>query len=287
MASPPISRRRFPYPPNEQQNRPVGARCSDLDQHLLRRRGRKGQPKARRGQRSKEKRIPIRPLLSPGALVLDGFSGYRAPRRQDVRCRHTLREHHTLGRDAGCRAQRHPRAALVVMDRGIATEDRRTSGCVSTPWPLTWWSPAAPTHSQRHFVRRGGGAHRRPRSSHGDASDNHRFRWSDDDPGWVRPDTASSEGSAARHHGTRASSSDFAKRFESRASRKLSRQILSKPRTQMTPATRSGSASTVALKAQSRGVAQHYERRTSTRDKTRTTRHAADSASLAARSAAP
>ena len=63
-----------------------------------------GQPKARRGH-SKEKRTDC-PLLTLG-LVLDA-SGF--VRRSQVFAGN-VREHHTL-------------AALVVMDRGIATEDR-------------------------------------------------------------------------------------------------------------------------------------------------------------------
>ena len=74
-----------------------------------------GQPKARRGH-SKEKRTDC-PLLTLG-LVLDA-SGF--VRRSQVFAGN-VREHHTLAEMLD--ALNAPRAALVVMDRGIATEDR-------------------------------------------------------------------------------------------------------------------------------------------------------------------
>ena len=74
-----------------------------------------GQPKARRGH-SKEKRTDC-PLLTLG-LVLDA-SGF--VRRSQVFAGN-VREHHTLAEMLD--ALNAPRGALVVMDRGIATEDR-------------------------------------------------------------------------------------------------------------------------------------------------------------------
>ena len=75
----------------------------------------RGQPKAQRGH-SKDRRTDC-PLLTLG-LVLDA-SGF--VRRSQVFAG-SVREHRTL---AGMlRALRAPRDALVVMDRGIATEDR-------------------------------------------------------------------------------------------------------------------------------------------------------------------
>ena len=73
------------------------------------------QPKARRGH-SKDKRTDC-PLLTLG-LVLDA-SGF--VRRSQVFAGN-VREHHTLAEMLD--ALNAPRAALVVMDRGIATEDR-------------------------------------------------------------------------------------------------------------------------------------------------------------------
>ena len=73
------------------------------------------QPKARRGH-SKDKRTDC-PLLTLG-LVLDA-SGF--VRRSQVFAGN-VREHHTLA--AMLDALNAPRGALVVMDRGIATEDR-------------------------------------------------------------------------------------------------------------------------------------------------------------------
>ena len=75
----------------------------------------RGQPKARRGH-SKEKRTDC-PLLTLG-LVLDA-SGF--VRRSQVFAGN-VREHHTLAEMLD--ALNAPRGALVVMDRGIATEDR-------------------------------------------------------------------------------------------------------------------------------------------------------------------
>ena len=74
-----------------------------------------GQPKARRGH-SKDKRTDC-PLLTLG-LVLDA-SGF--VRRSQVFAGN-VREHHTLAQMLD--ALHAPRGALVVMDRGIATEDR-------------------------------------------------------------------------------------------------------------------------------------------------------------------
>ena len=74
-----------------------------------------GQPKARRGH-SKDKRTDC-PLLTLG-LVLDA-SGFG--RRSQVFAGN-VREHHTLAQMLD--ALNAPRGALVVMDRGIATEDR-------------------------------------------------------------------------------------------------------------------------------------------------------------------
>ena len=73
------------------------------------------QPKARRGH-SKDKRTDC-PLLTLG-LVLDG-SGF--VRRSQVFAGN-VREHHTLAQML--QALNAPRGARVVMDRGIATEDR-------------------------------------------------------------------------------------------------------------------------------------------------------------------
>ena len=73
------------------------------------------QPKARRGH-SKDKRTDC-PLLTLG-LVLDA-SGF--VRRSQVFAGN-VREHHTLAEMLD--ALNAPRAALVVMDRGVATEDR-------------------------------------------------------------------------------------------------------------------------------------------------------------------
>ena len=73
------------------------------------------------------------PLLTLG-LVLDA-SGF--VRRSQVFAGN-VREHHTLAEMLD--ALNAPRAALVVMDRGIATEDR-VSGCVSRA-TATWWSAA-------------------------------------------------------------------------------------------------------------------------------------------------
>ena len=75
----------------------------------------RGQPKALRGH-SKDKRTDC-PLLTLG-LVLDA-SGF--VRRSQVFAGN-VREHHTLAEML--EALQAPRAALVVMDRGIATEDR-------------------------------------------------------------------------------------------------------------------------------------------------------------------
>ena len=74
-----------------------------------------GQPKARRGH-AKDKRTDC-PLLTLG-LVLDA-SGF--VRRSQV-FSGNVREHHTLAEMLDARHA--PRAALVVMDRGIATEER-------------------------------------------------------------------------------------------------------------------------------------------------------------------
>ena len=74
-----------------------------------------GQPNARRGH-SKDKRTDC-PLLTLG-LVLDA-SGF--VRRSQVFAGN-VREHHTLAQMLD--ALNAPRGALVVMDRGIATEDR-------------------------------------------------------------------------------------------------------------------------------------------------------------------
>ena len=105
---------------------------------------RRGQPKAQRGH-SKEKRTDC-PLLTLG-LVLDA-SGF--VRRSKVFAGN-VREHHTLAEML--EALNAPRAALVVMDRGIATEDR-VRGC-ATRATATWWSAAnaTATSTPRRRVR--------------------------------------------------------------------------------------------------------------------------------------
>ena len=191
-----------------------------------------GQPKARRGH-SKEKRTDC-PLLTLG-LVLDA-SGF--VRRSQVFAGN-VREHHTLAEMLD--ALNAPRGALVVMDRGIATEDR-----------VQWLRE----HGYRYLVVS------RERTRHFDAE------------AAVRIETASSHGvhlhkglsedaqevrlycfSEERAAKERAIVERFAKRFED-ALTKLS-EGLSKPRTQKhldKVWQRIG-----RLKAQSRGVAQHYD----------------------------
>ena len=190
-----------------------------------------GQPKARRGH-SKEKRTDC-PLLTLG-LVLDA-SGF--VRRSQVFAGN-VREHHTLAEMLD--ALDAPRAALVVMDRGIATEDR-----------VQWLRD----EGYRYLVVS------RERTRHFDAE------------AAVRIETASSHGvhlhkvlsedgqevrlycfSEERAAKERGIVERFAKRFED-ALTKLS-EGLSKPRTQKRLDKvwqRIG-----RLKAQSRGVAQHY-----------------------------
>ena len=191
-----------------------------------------GQPKARRGH-SKDKRTDC-PLLTLG-LVLDA-SGF--VRRSQVFAGN-VREHHTLAEML--EALHAPRGALVVMDRGVATEDR-----------VRWLRD----EGYRYLVVS------RERTRHFDAE------------AAVRIETASGQGvhlhkvlsddaqearlycfSEERAAKERGIVERFAKRFED-ALTKLSRG-LSKPRTHKRLDKvwqRIG-----RLKANSRGVAQHYD----------------------------
>ena len=190
------------------------------------------QAKARRGH-SKDKRTDC-PLLTL-ALVLD-TSGF--VRRSQVFAGN-VREHHTLAEMLD--ALHAPRAALVVMDRGIATEDR-----------LRWLR----NQGYRYLVVS------RERSRHFDAeaalriesASNHGVHLHKvlaDDGQEVRL-YCFSEQRAAKERGI---AERFARRFETALSQ-LS-QGLSKPRTQKHPDKvwqRIG-----RLKEKSHGVAQHYD----------------------------
>ena len=190
-----------------------------------------GQPKARRGH-SKEKRTDC-PLLTLG-LVLDA-SGF--VRRSQVFAGN-VREHHTLAEMLD--ALNAPRAALVVMDRGIATEDR-----------VQWLRDegyrylVVSRERTRHFDPEAA-VRFETASSHGV----HLHKVLSEDGQEVRLYCFSEE-RAAKERGI---VERFAKRFEE-ALTKLS-EGLSKPRTQKRIDKvwqRIG-----RLKAQSRGVAQHY-----------------------------
>ena len=191
-----------------------------------------GQPKARRGH-SKEKRTDC-PLLTLG-LVLDA-SGF--VRRSQVFAGN-VREHHTLAEMLD--ALNAPRAALVVMDRGIATEDR-----------VQWLREQGYRYLvvSRERTRRfdaEAAVRIETASSHGV----HLHKVLSDDAQEVRLYCFSEE-RAAKERGI---VERFAKRFED-ALTKLSHG-LSKPRTHKRLDKvwqRIG-----RLKAQSRGVAQHYD----------------------------
>ena len=191
-----------------------------------------GQPKARRGH-SKEKRTDC-PLLTLG-LVLDA-SGF--VRRSQVFAGN-VREHHTLAEMLD--ALNAPRAALVVMDRGIATEDR-----------VQWLRDegyrylVVSRERTRHFDAEAA-VRIETASSHGV----HLHKVLSEDAQEVRLYCFSEE-RAAKERGI---VERFAKRFED-ALTKLC-EGLSKPRTQKRLDKvwqRIG-----RLKAQSRGVAQHYD----------------------------
>ena len=191
-----------------------------------------GQPKARRGH-SKEKRTDC-PLLTLG-LVLDA-SGF--VRRSQVFAGN-VREHHTLAEMLD--ALNAPRAALVVMDRGIATEDR-----VQWLREQGYRYLVVSRERTRHFDAEAA-VRIETASSHGV----HLHKVLSDDAQEVRLYCFSEE-RAAKERGI---VERFAKRFED-ALTKLS-EGLSKPRTQKRLDKvwqRIG-----RLKAQSRGVAQHYD----------------------------
>ncbi len=191
-----------------------------------------GQPKARRGH-SKDKRTDC-PLLTLG-LVLDA-SGF--VRRSQVFAGN-VREHHTLAQMLD--ALNAPRGALVVMDRGIATEDR-----------VRWLRE----HQYRYLVVS------RERTRHFDAdaalsietASHHRVHLHkvlSDDGQEVRL-YCFSEARAAKE---RAIVERFAQRFEAALTR-LS-DGLSKPRTHKR--TDQVWQRIGRLKETSRGVAQHYD----------------------------
>ena len=191
-----------------------------------------GQPNARRGH-SKDKRTDC-PLLTLG-LVLDA-SGF--VRRSQVFAGN-VREHHTLAQMLD--ALHAPRGALVVMDRGIATEDR-----------VRWLRE----HQYRYLVVS------RERTRHFDAdaalsietASHHRVHLHkvlSDDAQEVRL-YCFSQARAAKE---RAIVERFAQRFEA-ALTKLS-DGLSKPRTHKR--TDQVWQRIGRLKETSRGVAQHYD----------------------------
>ncbi len=191
-----------------------------------------GQPNARRGH-SKDKRTDC-PLLTLG-LVLDA-SGF--VRRSQVFAGN-VREHHTLAQMLD--ALNAPRGALVVMDRGIATEDR-----------VRWLRE----HQYRYLVVS------RERTRHFDAdaalsietASHHRVHLHkvlSDDAQEVRL-YCFSEARAAKE---RAIVERFAQRFEAALTR-LS-DGLSKPRTHKR--TDQVWQRIGRLKETSRGVAQHYD----------------------------
>ena len=191
-----------------------------------------GQPNARRGH-SKDKRTDC-PLLTLG-LVLDA-SGF--VRRSQVFAGN-VREHHTLAQMLD--ALNAPRGALVVMDRGIATEDR-----------VRWLRE----HQYRSLVVS------RERTRHFDAdaalsietASHHRVHLHKvlSDDGQEARLYCFSEARAAKE---RAIVERFAQRFEAALTR-LS-DGLSKPRTHK----RTGQVwqRIGRLKETSRGVAQHYD----------------------------
>ena len=190
------------------------------------------QAKARRGH-SKDKRTDC-PLLTLG-LVLDA-SGF--VRRSQVFAGN-VREHHTLAEMLD--ALHAPRAALVVMDRGIATEDR-----------LRWLRNqgyrylVVSRERDRHFDAEA--ALRIESASHHGV---HLHKVLADDGQEVRLYCFSEE-RAAKERGI---AERFARRFEA-ALTQLS-EGLSKPRTQKRPDNvwqRIG-----RLKEKSRGIARHYD----------------------------
>ena len=189
------------------------------------------QPKARRGH-SKDKRTDC-PLLTLG-LVLDA-SGF--VRRSQVFAGN-VREHHTLAEMLD--ALNAPRSALVVMDRGIATEDR-----VQWLREQGYRYLVVSRERTRHFDAEAA-VRIETASNHGV----HLHKVLSDDAQEVRLYCFSEE-RAAKERGI---VERFAKRFEE-ALTKLS-DGLSKPRTHKRLDKvwqRIG-----RLKAQSRGVAQHY-----------------------------
>ena len=191
-----------------------------------------GQPNARRGH-SKDKRTDC-PLLTLG-LVLDA-SGF--VRRSQVFAGN-VREHHTLAQMLD--ALHAPRGALVVMDRGIATEDR-----------VRWLRE----HQYRYLVVS------RERTRHFDAdaalsietASHHRVHLHKvlSDDGQEARLYCFSEARAAKE---RAIVERFAQRFEAALTR-LS-DGLSKPRTHKR--TDQVWQRIGRLKETSRGVAQHYD----------------------------
>ena len=191
-----------------------------------------GQPNARRGH-SKDKRTDC-PLLTLG-LVLDA-SGF--VRRSQVFAGN-VREHHTLAQMLD--ALNAPRGALVVMDRGIATEDR-----------VRWLRE----HQYRYLVVS------RERTRHFDAdaalsietASHHRVHLHKvlSDDGQEARLYCFSEARAAKE---RAIVERFAQRFEAALTR-LS-DGLSKPRTHKR--TDQVWQRIGRLKETSRGVAQHYD----------------------------
>ena len=190
------------------------------------------QPKARRGH-AKDKRCDC-PLLTLG-LVLDA-SGF--VRRSQV-FSGNVREHHTLAEMLD--ALQAPRAVLVVMDRGIATEDRirwlRNQG-----YRYLVVSRERTRHFNAETARRIENASRNGVYLHKVLSD---------DGQEVRLYCFSEE-RAAKERGI---AERFARRFES-ALAQLS-EGLSRPRTQKRPDKvwqRIG-----RLQEQSRGIAQHYD----------------------------
>ena len=192
----------------------------------------KRQPKARRGH-SKDKRTDC-PLLTLG-LVLDA-SGF--VRRSQVFCGH-VREHRTLAEML--HALDAPRGALVVMDRGIATEER-----------VRWLREqgyrylAVSRERTRHFDAE------QPVRIHTAANQHVHLHKVVSDDGHEARLYCFSETRAAKERGI---VERFAKRFE-QALTELS-EGLSKPRTRKRLDQvwqRIG-----RLKARSRGLAQHYD----------------------------
>ena len=205
-----------------------------------------GQPKARRGH-SKEKRSDC-PLLTLG-LVLDA-SGF--VRRSQVFAGN-VREHHTLAEML--EALNAPRAALVVMDRGIATEDR-----------VRWLRDegyrylVVSRERTRHFDAQAA-VRIETASSHGV----HLHKVLSEDGQEVRLYCFSEE-RAAKERGIVRRASPNASRTHSTSS-----PTGCPNRVRRNDSTRSGSAS-AGSKAQSRGIAQHYAVELDP-DNIRTTRH--------------